>query len=254
MMAESSAGKSAAAKGPGAKTTGAKTAGSKSDTKATGTKATGTKATGTKAAPVGLAESDMELSERERALIVSAYRVITRQGGHRTSLQDIAEDAGVSKGLLLYHFKSKDVVLSTTMRWALLRTADRIRGRLAEADGDPRQSVRALVDAVFVGAKQNRDFYLLYLDLVEHSARAATFKELPRMTREIINGLYAEILREGVERGAFEITDVDEAATKMRAFIDGVFLTWLQEEQWKSSYKRYREMCLTGLLQLLVGE
>ncbi len=254
MMAESSAGKSAAAKGPGAKTTGAKTAGSKSDTKATGSKATGTKATRTKAAPVGLAESDMELSERERALIVSAYRVITRQGGHRTSLQDIAEDAGVSKGLLLYHFKSKDVVLSTTMRWALLRTADRIRGRLAEAGGDPRQSVRALVDAVFVGAKQNRDFYLLYLDLVEHSARAATFKELPRMTREIINGLYAEILREGVERGAFEITDVDEAATKMRAFIDGVFLTWLQEEQWKSSYKRYREMCLTGLLQLLVGE
>ena len=207
-----------------------------------------------KSSTVGPAESGMSLSERERALIVSAYRVITRQGGHRTSLQDIAEDAGVSKGLLLYHFKSKDVVLSTTMRWALLRTADRIRGRLAEADDDPRQSVEALVDAVFVGAKQNRDFYLLYLDLVEHSARAATFKELPGMTREIMNGLYAEILHEGVERGAFAITDVDAAATKMRAFIDGLFLTWLQEERWKATYKRYREMCLTGLMQLLVGE
>lgn len=196
----------------------------------------------------------MPLSERERSLISSAYRVITRQGGHRTSLQDIAEDAGVSKGLLLYHFKSKDAVLITTMRWALLRTADRIRSRLAEADGDPRQAVHALIDAVFVGARQNRDFYLLYLDLIEHSARAPSFSELSAMTKEIINGLYAEILRDGAARGAFVVDDVDETATRMRAYIDGVFLTWLQEEDWEGSYARYRSMCLNGLLQLLVGD
>ncbi len=197
------------------------------------------------------AEEQMALSERERSLIRSAYRVITRQGGHRTSLQDIAEDAGVSKGLLLYHFKSKDVVLITTMRWALLRTAERIRSRLAETDGDPQQAVRALIDAVFVGAQQNRDFYLLYLDLVEHSARAPSFSELSTMTREIINGLYAEILRDGVGRGAFVIDDIADMAARMRAYIDGIFLTWLQEEDWEAAYPRYRSMCRDGLLRLL---
>lgn len=207
----------------------------------------------TQATP-GTAETRMSLSERERSLISSAYRVITRQGGHRTSLQDIAEDAGVSKGLLLYHFKSKDTVLITTMRWALLRTADRIRARLAEAEGDPRQAVQALIDAVFVGARQNRDFYLLYLDLIEHSARAPSFSELSAMTREIINGLYAEIVRDGVSRGAFVVDDVDETATRMRAYIDGVFMTWLQEEDWEGSYARYRATCRDGLLRLLVGE
>ncbi len=207
----------------------------------------------TKVTPPGQAEAGMGLSERERSLISSAYRVITRQGGHRTSLQDIAEDAGVSKGLLLYHFKSKDVVLSTTMRWALLRTADRIRSRLAEAGSDPHQAVQALIDAVFVGAQQNRDFYLLYLDLVEHSARSASFSDLSKMTEEIINGLYEEILRDGVSEGAFVIDDIADTATKMRAYIDGIFLIWLQEKDWKSSYARYRSMCLDGLLRLLAA-
>jgi len=215
------------------------------------TKATsGTTAGATSSAPLA---AQGPRSEREKSLISSAYRVITRQGVHRTSLQDIAEDAGVSKGLLVYHFKSKDVVLITTMRWALQRTADRIRSRLSEADGDARNAVHALVDAVFVGPDQNREFYLLYLDLVEHSARAPSFSELAPLTREIINGLYGEILREGVASGAFVIEDVEEAATRMRAYIDGIFLTWLQEEDWRGTYARYRQMCQNGLLQLLVA-
>src|SRR5690625_490208 len=215
------------------------------------TKATsGTAARATSSAPVA---AQGPRSEREKSLISSAYRVITRQGVHRTSLQDIAEDAGVSKGLLVYHFKSKDVVLITTMRWALQGTADRIRTRLSEADGDARHAVHALVDAVCVGPDLNREFYLLYLDLVEHSARAPSCSELAPLTREIISGLYGEILREGVASGAFVIDDVEEAATRMRAYIDGIFLTWLQEEDWRGTYARYRQMCQNGLLQLLVA-
>jgi AcrR family transcriptional regulator len=193
-------------------------------------------------------------SQREQSLISSAYRVITRQGVHRTSLQDIADDAGVSKGLLVYHFKSKDVILITTMRWALERTAERIRSRLSEADGDARQAVRALVDAVFVSPTQNREFYLLYVDLVEHAARAPSFSELAPLTRQIINGLYAQILRDGIAHGAFVIDDVAETATRMRAYIDGIFLTWLQEEDWQATYSNYRQMCLNGLLRLLAPQ
>src|SRR5690625_7462644 len=107
------------------------------------TKATsGTTAGATSSAPLA---AQGPRSEREKSLISSAYRVITRQGVHRTSLQEIAEDAGVSKGLLVYHFKSKDVVLITSMRWALPRTADRIRSLLAEADCDDRHAVQGVV-------------------------------------------------------------------------------------------------------------
>jgi TetR/AcrR family transcriptional regulator, fatty acid metabolism regulator protein len=75
------------------------------------------------------------LPPRAYDLVRSAYQVITRQGSHRLSLQDVADQAGVSKGMVLY-FKSKEHLLLVTMRWALEQTGARIRRRTAGA-GDP---------------------------------------------------------------------------------------------------------------------
>lgn len=190
-----------------------------------------------------------ELTAREEALVRSAYKVMARQGGHRLSLQDIADEAGVSKGLVLYHFKSKDRLLLTTMRWALVRTADRIRARMARA-ADPTAAVSALVEAVFVDPERNREFTLVYLDLVEHAARVPSFGELPRVTHEIINGLYAEVIAAGVATGEFDVDDVDDAAAAMRAFIEGTLLNWLQDD-WRATHARYRARCEAGILRLL---
>jgi AcrR family transcriptional regulator len=190
-----------------------------------------------------------DLSERESALVKSTYRVIARQGGHRLSLQDIADEAGVSKGLILYHFKTKDRLLLTTMRWALHRTASRIRERLHGVD-DLRELVDALLDAVFVGPEQNRDFHLLYLDLVEHAARDPSFSELPTLTDQIITGLYPEVIRDGAQRDMIRVDDVEEAAWALRAHIEGTFLTWLQQSDWKQSHSRHKARCRAGVLRL----
>lgn len=190
------------------------------------------------------------LSPRELELVRSAYRVVVRQGGHRVSLQDIADDAGVSKGLLLYHFKTKDNLLLAMMRWALVRTAERIRDNIATTD-EPVAALRAVLDAVWVRPQANRDFYLLYVDLVEHAARVPQFGDLPAMTVEIIEGMYAEVIAQGAEAGAFDVADVAQAATEMRAFIEGLFILWLQRDDWESSHAAMRERCEAGLLRLL---
>jgi len=123
---------------------------------------------------------DETLSPRAYDLVRSAYQVIARQGSHRLSLQDVADEAGVSKGMVLYYFKSKEHLLLVTMRWALEQTEARVRRRAAGAAG-PDKAIAALVDAVFVGPEPNRDFYLLYLDLAEHAARVPSFEQLSGM-------------------------------------------------------------------------
>ena len=195
------------------------------------------------------AEVTPELSPREEALVRSAYKVMSRQGGHRLSLQDIADEAGVSKGLVLYHFKSKDRLFLTTMRWALVRTAERIRARLA-ATSEPTEAVAALVEAIFVDPERNHEFTLVYLDLVEHAARVPSFGELSAVTHEIINGLYAEVIADGAARGVFDVDDVDDAAAAMRAYIEGTLLTWLQDD-WRTTHEHHRARSEAGLLRLL---
>jgi len=190
------------------------------------------------------------LSPRAYDLVRSAYRVITRQGSHRLSLQDVADQAGVSKGMVLYYFKTKEHLFLVTMRWALERTAARIRQRIADAD-HPDQVLAALVDAVFIGPEQNRDFYLLYLDLIEHAARVPSFGRLSGMAFEIINGLYEEVIRDGVADGWLAVEDPAEAAAAMRALIEGTFLSWLQREDWRDSHAAFKDLCHRNLRTLL---
>ncbi|MGH8957754.1 MAG: TetR/AcrR family transcriptional regulator [Acidimicrobiia bacterium] len=183
-------------------------------------------------------------------IIRSAYRVMARRGSHRHSLQDIATEAGVSKGLLLYHFGSKDRLLLATMRWALQGTAERIRRRMAKAIGSE-QTIGALIDAVFISPQANRDFYMFYLDLLEHQARVPSFRTLSEMLDEIINGLYAEVIQKGQDEGVFAVDDVRIAARHMRALIEGTFLQWLQSDDWEMSHSRWRDECQRALLLLL---
>jgi AcrR family transcriptional regulator len=191
-----------------------------------------------------------ELPPRAQALLRSAYRVITRQGSHRLSLQDVADEAGVSKGMVLYYFKSKENLFLTTMRYALERTEARIRERIAGVD-DPHQVIAALIDAIFIGPAQNRDFYLLYLDLIEHAARVPSFSRLSGMAFEIINGLYEEVIRDGVAKGGFAVQDPAAAAAAMRALIEGTFLSWLQQADWRAAHPRFKALCHQSLLRLL---
>jgi AcrR family transcriptional regulator len=191
-----------------------------------------------------------DLSHRELEIVRSAYHTMARHGSHRASLQDIADEAGVSKALLLYHFGSKDSLLLASMKWAVERTEQRIRERLAASTDAPDQ-ISALIDAIFIGPEANRDFYLFYLDLIEHVARAPGFRPLSTMLDDIINGMYSEVIEAGVAEGAFTVSDISQAASDMRAMIEGTFVQWIQAPDWRVSHGRRKEECRRALLKLL---
>jgi AcrR family transcriptional regulator len=189
-------------------------------------------------------------SGREIAILRAAYHVMARSGSNRLNLQDIADEAGVSKGLILYHFQTKNAVLQHAMQWALLETARRIRTSLELAD-DPADRLGPLLDAIFVSPQANRDFHLVYLDLIEHAAREQTFAELPAMSRSIIETLYADVIGAGAADGLFDVADVEEAALLMRVVIDGTFLQWLQRSDWQDSHAAFKQRCHDTLALLL---
>jgi AcrR family transcriptional regulator len=187
---------------------------------------------------------------REVQIVRSAYRVMAERGSHRLSLQDIADEAGVSKALLLYHFGTKDNLLLAAMRWALQGTSTRISESIDGVD-DARAAIDALIDAVFVGPQANRDFFLFYLDLVEHLARVPAFHELSAMLHGTINALYADVIATGKEQGVFAVDDVDAAARDMRSLIEGTLMQWIQSPSWEQDHARWRDQCRRTLQRLL---
>jgi AcrR family transcriptional regulator len=190
------------------------------------------------------------LSPPQELLLRSTYRLISQRGVHRVSLEDIAGLAGVSKGLVLYHFKTKERLVLATMRWALSATAERIRAAMARAHS-PEAKVLAMIDAIWIGPETNRGFYLTYVDLASHAARSEAFSDLSATFHSIVDALYADAVSQGVAAGAFAVDSVDEAATVVRAIIDGLFIQWMQDRGWKRNHSEYRDVCKRAVLAYL---
>lgn len=76
----------------------------------------------------------------------AAIRLFTEKGYAATGVQDIADTAGISIGLLYRHYKTKDELFT-----ALAGTAAegmRVIVKLFESDGDPKELIDAFVNEV----------------------------------------------------------------------------------------------------------
>ena len=84
-----------------------------------------------------------DLVPAEESVVRAAYRLIASKGIERTTLQDIADAAGVSNALAVYYFKTKENILLAAIRWVLGRVAERMTGVVDSVEA-PEQKVRVL--------------------------------------------------------------------------------------------------------------
>lgn len=190
-----------------------------------------------------------DLAQPQEALVRAAYRLIGSKGIERTTLQDIADAAGVSKALAVYYFKTKENILLAAIRWVLGRVAERMTG-VVDSVETPEEKVHAMVDAIFVDPRRNRDFYLAYTALIGEAARNERFNELNVTFRSIMNVTYADLIRSG-EGTVFVVDSAEEAAMGVRALIDGLFMQWLEESDWIALHDRYKARCARAILRYL---
>ncbi len=82
--------------------------------------------------------------ESRQQVLDAALAVIARRGLSSTSVQDIADEAGLSKGSVHYHFESKDELVERVLDHACQTVEARVRASF-EAPGSPVEKVRAAV-------------------------------------------------------------------------------------------------------------
>lgn len=105
-----------------------------------------------------------------------AYRLLGDLGAHGVTLDKIAAEAGVSKGILVYYFKTRENLVLSALRWVLEAMAERIRAAMSAAN--PRERLVAMADAIWIDADTNRRFYSAYLDLAGEAVRHQAYSQL----------------------------------------------------------------------------
>jgi TetR/AcrR family transcriptional regulator, fatty acid metabolism regulator protein len=186
-------------------------------------------------------------SARQEEVLRVAYRLMATKGMHRMTLQDVADAAGMSKANVVYHYGTKENLVLTTMQWVLERVAARVVEATSSAVGRD-DKIRAMIDAIFLDPKRNRDFYLVYAELIAHSSRNGRFAAVNGRFREIVTGQYASVIGSTNGRSA---ADAAESAMVVRALIDGLFLQWLEEPDWQARHAAYKDLTIRSIIAFL---
>jgi TetR/AcrR family transcriptional repressor of bet genes len=87
--------------------------------------------------------------ERRQQLIEATMRVLARNGYSQTTLSNVAAEAGVSHGLVNFHFESKEKLLTATLMFMAAEYRQNWQSALAAAGDHPAQKLAALLMADF---------------------------------------------------------------------------------------------------------
>jgi len=163
-------------------------------------------------------------TDTRQRLYEAAVALIAEQGFSATTVDDIAERAGVAKGTVYYNFPSKTALFTELLRHGVgLLTTD---FRAAVAGLPPREAVSALVRAQLEYIRRYQAFAQLLLSEMWRTHR--DWQQTLTLLREEAIGVIAEVLRAGVESGDFP-ADLDVRLSASALFGVGlvVALDWL---------------------------
>jgi AcrR family transcriptional regulator len=182
----------------------------------------GTQPTRAEKKPRRLNRAQKREANRER-IMRAARKVFGARGFHAATIEEIADEAGLSNGAIYYNFESKGDLF-----FALLeeRQEDRIRhlrrtlmpraSSLEEVlENEARDATRSL--------KESREWRLLLFEFIAHAARTPALAPRLREHKRRFRAALADVLAERLhERASTEA--IDELALAATALADGLAL------------------------------
>jgi TetR/AcrR family transcriptional regulator, transcriptional repressor of aconitase len=143
--------------------------------------------------------SEAHLAARRNQILAAAARCFSRDGFHRTSMQDIVRESGISAGLVYRYFAGKDdMIVAIVTEWH-----DTRRTLLDVAPGDPGE-LGGLAASYFgllrsIGEPANRDNLRLGIQVWAEAVRSPQIRELVRRGVDVPRTNAAGLLRGSTE-------------------------------------------------------
>lgn len=152
----------------------------------------------------------------------AAMRLFVHKGFGATNVQDIADLAGISIGLLYRHYKTKEELFNALVEFSLAglqAAAERF-----SQEGSPRRIFEQFVDEVYNDLSQGEDFANLVLLMTRAFFQAETSRLREKVARQnaALFHATARLIRRGQELGEFRAGDAYEMAVYFYATMQGL--------------------------------
>jgi AcrR family transcriptional regulator len=169
-------------------------------------------------------------AETRHQLLDAAARVFARRGLHGTSVEEVSEEAGFSRGALYSNFKSKEDLFLALWEERIERRRRELRDVIENSD-DPGAGVEAAAADVVGVLGREREWFLLYFEFTLYAARDTSFLSRYQDVREQGLAELTEGLMRGLKRAGIESSlSSDNLALAIKALSHGIALERLVDE------------------------
>jgi AcrR family transcriptional regulator len=166
-------------------------------------------------------------AERRRQIIDATVRVMGLKGWQEASIDEISKAAGVSRGLVSYHFGDKAALLAGVLERCREVFVDTVATSIGPAL-DPVYRLRLVTRTAILMARNESLTYDVFLHFTASARSDPALGERLRDLYRDFRRATADVIRDGQRNGVFRLdVDPDAASAHHIGTIIGIGFQWL---------------------------
>lgn len=163
--------------------------------------------------------------ERKQQIMEAALKVFSREGLHTARMDDIAEEAGLSKGALYWYFNSKEKIIASLLTNFFDREFSKIEEWVIR-DDSARNLLQSLIDLIVEDLLSVKPFMSIIYEFWAMSFRNKRVGKFIRESMHRYLDLIVPVVQRGIDRGEFKALDAMDVAMAFGSIIEGSILLW----------------------------
>jgi len=165
-----------------------------------------------------------------QAVLNAALSVFAKRGYAKTTLEEVAHEAGLTRGAIYWHFRDKFDMFCAVLQGCYERAGVRVTNIL-NSDRTPMEKIRHFMLELFRIITNEEELKVIEEVLVFKFEKMKALKKiyddhLEKM--KIMRGLLKNLIQQGIDAGQFKPNlDVDVTAMALISFVIGMKSAWL---------------------------
>jgi TetR/AcrR family fatty acid metabolism transcriptional regulator len=163
--------------------------------------------------------------ERRKQIMDAALMVFSSKGLHQARMEDIAQQADLSKGTLYWYFNSKEEIISTLLTNFFDREFLMIE-EWAVQEEPARKLLQNLASLIVSDLLSIKPFMSIFYEFWAMSFRNEKVGRVIRESMQQYLALIVPVVQRGIDRQEFRDLDATDVSMAFGALVEGAILLW----------------------------
>jgi len=188
---------------------------------------------------------ELEKEKKKKIILKSALYLFSKKGFYNTKMDEIADRALISKGLLYFYFDSKEKILEEIINLIYKDFIPKLESIL-KLKLSPLEKLKKFIKFEFDFYKKNKKFVKLIYEIFQEEVyflkrKFPFFREIHLKEKEILK----RIIEDGIKEGIFKKIELEFACFLLSSIFHYIFLKGAVLKD----YRKITEIFLKGILK-----